>query len=349
MKTYKHLWEEFIKPENFELACKNSQKRKKKHRQVRNFNLKRDKNLEKVRQSVINGTFHTGQYREKKIFEPKERIIYKLPYSPDRIVQHAIMNILEPILENLMIENTFSCIKNRGPLKASLKTSELVRKFDFCLKGDIRKFYPSICQKTLSEKMLRIIKDRKFMALLDDIIFSYPGGYNCPIGNYLSQWFGNYYLSFLDNYILHQLKPGGYIRYCDDFLLFSNDKSFLHDCKAKIETFINEQLELSFSKAQVFSVKQGVDFCGYRHFKGYVLVRKSTAKRMKRKFRKLNQKLDGTEEINLEKETGRVAAGNGLMLHACTHRLRISVKYDEIIEKLNARKEVEVNENTGTC
>lgn len=255
------------------------------------------------------------------------------------------MNILEPILENLMIQNSFACIKGRGPLSASLKCSEFVRKYRYCLKGDIRKFYPSINQKILSAKFHRIIKDQRFMAILDDVIFSFPGGYNCPIGNYLSQWCGNYYLTEMDNYILHTLKPSGYERYCDDFLLFSNDKAFLHDCKAKIESFIYDRLELRFSKAQVFSVKQGVDFCGYRHFKGYVLVRKSTAKRLKRRFRKLNRKLDGTEKINLEKETGRAAAGNGLMLHACTHRLRISVRYDEIIKKLNARKEVEANEN----
>lgn len=345
MKTYKNLWEEFISEENFRLALKKSQKNKRNQRQIRAFNRDPETKLEEIRQKVIRGEFHTSAYRERKIYEPKERIIYKLPYNPDRIVQHAIMNILEPILENLMIENTFSCIKNRGPLKASLKASELVRKFDFCMKGDIRKFYPSICQQILSEKLHRIIKDRKFMALLDDIIFSYPGGYNCPIGNYLSQWFGNYYLSFLDNYILHQLKPGGYIRYCDDFLLFSNNKQELHEDREKIRTFLREELELEFSKAEVFATRQGVDFCGYRHFGKYVLVRKSTCRRLKRRYRKVGKQLD-SGKFDLDKIRGQVASGRGLTKHACTYHLRKSIRQDELWTRIQEETQKERNGTT---
>ena len=94
------------------------------------------------------------------------------------------------------------------------------------------------------------------MEILNDIIFSFEGGYNCPIGNYCSQWFGNYYLSFLDNFVLHKLKCKAYLRFCDDFLLFSNDKSYLQDCKRKIKEFINTKLDLDYSKAEVFDTKQ---------------------------------------------------------------------------------------------
>ena len=97
MKTYKNLWKKFVSKENFELAYKNSIKNKRNQKQIKQFNLNKEENLEKIRQLVISGKFHTSKYKQMTIFEPKERIIYKLPYNPDRIVQHAIMNILKPI------------------------------------------------------------------------------------------------------------------------------------------------------------------------------------------------------------------------------------------------------------
>lgn len=321
MKSYNNLWEKFISKENFELAYKNSIKHKAGQKQVKEFKKNPKENLEQVRQLVINGTFTTSEYREMTIYEPKERVIYKLPYSPDRIVQHAIMNILKPILVNLLIENTFACIEGRGQLRASIKCSGYVRKYKYCLKCDIHKFYPSINQRILSNKFHRIIKDKKFMKILDNVIFSFRGGYNCPIGNYMSQWCGNYYLSFMDNFILHKLKPGGYERYCDDFMLFSNDKKYLHYCKREIEKFLRDELELTFSKADVFDTKQGVDFCGYRHFGKYVLLRKKTSKRIKKRFKDIDKEL-GKENYDNEKIRSQIASTLGWLKHACCYNFR---------------------------
>lgn len=285
MKSYTHLWEAFIAKENFELALKNALKGKKKYRQVRAFLKNRGENLERVRQMVIRGDFHTSDYRSKMIFEPKERVIYKLPFAPDRIVQHAVMNVLKPILIKKMIAHSYACIDGRGQIAASLKCSEAVRKNRYCLKCDVRKFYPSIDQKTLSAMFHKIIRDKKFLAVLDDIIFSFAGGKNCPIGNYCSQWFGNFYLTRLDNFVKHELKCKDYERYCDDFLLFSDDKKYLNACREKIREFLRDTLFLEYSKCDLFDVKQGVDFCGYRHFGKYVLLRKLTAKRTARRLR----------------------------------------------------------------
>lgn len=173
MKSYNNLWDKFISEENFELAMKNSQKHKKNQRQIRLFNNNPKENLEQIRQTVINGDFHTSPYKEKKIYEPKERIIYKLPYNPDRIVQHAVMNVLKPIMTNLFIENTYACIEGRGTHSASRKCAEMTRQHRYCLKCDIRKFYPSINQGILSEMLHRIIKDKRFMGVVDDIVFSF--------------------------------------------------------------------------------------------------------------------------------------------------------------------------------
>lgn len=337
MKTYNNLWNKLISKENFELAYRNSIKRKGKQKRVKEFKENAKENLEQVRLLVASGNFHTSQYKEKKIYEPKERIVYKLPYNPDRIVQHTIMNILKPIFLNLLIENTFSCIENRGQIKASQKCSEYVRKYKYCLKCDIKKFYPSINQNILSEKLHRIIKDKKFMNLLDDIIFSFDGGYNCPIGNYCSQWFGNFYLSFLDNYILHVLKCGAYERFCDDFLLFSNDKKYLQDCKRRINNFLYYELELEYSKAQVFNTKQGVDFCGYRHFKDYVLVRKSTSKRIIRRVNNIRNEIENGE-YNEEHLLGQIASANGIIKHSNGYNLRKSLDLDKIKDTILERR-----------
>ena len=330
MKSYKHLWEQFITEENFHTAVINSQLGKKHQRQIREFNRDREENERKVRELAISGSFRTSRYKEKTIYEPKERIIYKLPYNPDRIVQHAIMNVLKPIFVNLMIENTFACIEGRGQLTASIKCSEYVRRNKYCLKCDIHHFYPSINQQILSNKLHRIIRDKRFMEIVDDVVFSFPGGYNCPIGNYCSQWFGNYYLSFLDNFVLHELKCGDYERYCDDFQLFSNDKDYLKECRNRIKVFLKEELDLEFSKADIFNTKQGVDFCGYRSFGKYVLIRKSTAKRIRRKYKKIENEIGSGEKYNRKRRLGQVASGYGVMKHACSYNFRKAVHYTEL-------------------
>lgn len=283
MKTYKNLWDDFISEENFELAYKNSIKRKRKQRQIRKFNENKEENLKKVRELVLSGNYHTSQYKSMKIYEPKERIIYKLPYAPDRIVQHAVMNILKPILITKFIENSYACVEGKGPHRASQKCAEFTRKYKYCLKCDIHHFYPSVNQQILSDMLHKIIKDEKFMQIVDDIVFSFDGETNVPIGNYCSQWFGNFYLTYLDNYILHDLKCEAYIRYCDDFLLYSDSKEELKKDKTLIKKFLGDKLRLKFSKAEIFNTKQGVDYCGYRCFKKYVLLRKSTAKRIRRR------------------------------------------------------------------
>lgn len=328
MKTVNHLWEKFISAENFQEAYKNSIKGKSSQKQVKRFKVNEKENLERVRLLCAGGKFKTSKYRMMTIHEPKERIIYKLPYCPDRIVQHAVMNVLKPIFVRSFIKDTYACIEGRGQHKASRRCSEFVRRNAYCLKCDIRKFYPSINQRILSEKLHRKIKDAKFMELVDGIIFSFPGGKNCPIGNYCSQWFGNFYLSFLDNYIKHELKCEDYERFCDDFILFSNDKNYLNVCREKIRAFLKDELDLEFSKCDLFKTKQGVDFCGYRHFGKYVLLRKSTAKRIKRRFRNI-----AAAGVLSESDKGSIASMNGWLKHCCSWHLRQKLEFDIISQK----------------
>jgi hypothetical protein len=324
MKTYAHLWEKFISIENFVKAYKDARKGKGKQRSVQKFKEGWALKLYALRKSIINGNFHTSSYRSMTIYEPKKRTIYKLPFCPDRIVQHAIVNILAPILERKFIFDTYSCIPGRGQIKASQRCMKAVRRNKYCLKCDIYHFYPSIDQRILSGIYHKIIKDEKFLKIIDDVIFSFPGGKNAPIGNYMSQWSGNLYLTPLDYFVKKKLKVRDYLRYCDDFMLFSDDKKFLHDCRQKIEIFIKKELKLEFSKSDVLSVRQGVDFCGYRHFDNFVLLRKSTKIRERRRIEEIKGLLD---DGKIDKGTARACIDSilGWMRHAKTKNLRRSL------------------------
>lgn len=319
MKTYSNLWQTFISKENFEIALHDSQLGKKKQRQVITFNKNPEENLEKIRQDVINGRFHTSRYKTMIVFEPKKRVIYKLPYNPDRIVQHAVMNILRPIMESIFIYDSYACVEGKGQMRASRRCSQFVRRNKYCLKCDVHHFYPSIRHDILSAMLHKKIKDDRFMGIVDDIIFSFDGETNAPIGNYTSQWFGNFYLTALDYFVKQELGVKDYLRYCDDFLLFSNDKAELHEHRRIIEKFLWEELRLTYSKAYVFDTKQGVDFCGYRTFGKYVLLRKSTAKRVKRRVLRVYPKY--TEE----KRQASIASTLGWLKHCNSYNLKVKL------------------------
>ena len=296
-----------------------SQLGRSKKKQIVKFNEDREGNTERLRQLVISGQFHTSAYRSMIVYEPKKRVIYKLPYYPDRIVQHAVMNIIRPILIGRFIHDSYACVEGKGQMRASQRCSQFVRRNQYCLKCDVHHFYPSIRHDILSEMFHKMIKDEKFMAILDDIIYSFEGETNAPIGNYTSQWFGNFYLTKLDYYVKQELKIKDYLRYCDDFLLFSNDKKYLHECRRKIEAFLWNELRLTYSKAYVFDVKQGVDFCGYRAFGKYMLLRKSTAKRIKRRVTHVYPRY--TEE----KRNASIASTMGWLKHCNSYNLKVKL------------------------
>ena len=113
--------------------------------------------------------------------------------------------------------------------------------------------------------------------------------------------------------------------------MFSNDKAYLKDCKEKIGRYLDDELRLQYSKAEVFDVKQGVDFCGYRHFKKYLLLRKSSAKRMKRRFKKMEVSTD------YKKLESQIASANGQLKHCCSYNLQTALNIDELRETVKER------------
>ena len=239
-----------------------------------------DENILKLHEMLINKTYKTSEYTTFTIFEPKERVIFRLPYFPDRIVHHAVMNILEPIFVSTFTTDTYSCIKQRGIHAAAFGVRRALRDIpgtQYCLKLDIRKFYPSIDHDVLKALLRRKIKDTDLLWLLDGIIDSADG---LPIGNYLSQYFANFYLSYFDHWIKECLKVKYYFRYADDLVILSDNKPYLHQLLFDIRTYLKEELGLIVKdNYQVFPVDQrGIDFVGYVFYHTHTMLRKGIKK-----------------------------------------------------------------------
>ena len=311
-------------------AYKKARKGKSKQAAVRLFGQSAEDRLVQIRDSLVAGSFDTSRYITRWVFEPKQRLIYVLPFNPDRIVQHAIMNVIEPIWDRMLISDSYACRSGKGIHAGSRRVMEFVRRYRYCLKCDISKFYPSVDHDILFGIIQRKIKCRRTLELLRNIIYSIGGGKNVPIGNYTSQWFGNLYLNELDQHLKHKWHIKPYARYCDDFVLFDDDKSVLNIMSAVIKDFVWDKLRLTLSKCDLFPVTQGVDFLGYRHFRNYLLLRKSTAQRIKRRLRLLPTLLE-RGKISLDSYRSSLASSMGWLKWCNSHNLALSLRIEEMV------------------
>ena len=191
MKRYKNLWDEFISEENFRLAAKKAVRSKKNKKSTKKFLADSENLLKKLRQSLMDGTFKTSNYRVFTIYEPKKRDIYELPLYPDHIVHHAIINVLGPIWQRMFIRDSYACIPGRGLHAASKRVMQFVRRNKYYLQCDIKKFFPSINHNIMMDILKQKIGDNRLIRVLNDIVRSVGGDTNLPIGNLTSQWMGN--------------------------------------------------------------------------------------------------------------------------------------------------------------
>lgn len=288
MKRIGNLYENIISIENLNLADEKAKKGKSKQYGVKVHNRNRKNNIIKLHEMLRYKTYRTSEYDVFKIFEPKERLVYRLPYYPDRITHHAIMNVLEPIFINTFTADTYSCIKGKGIHACANNVKKALKDIPgttYCLKMDIKKFYPSIDHDILKGLLRRKFKDPDLLWLLDEIIESAPG---LPIGNYLSQYLANFYLSHFDHWIKEDRKVKYYFRYADDIVILANNKDVLHRLLVEISYYLSSNLNLKVkSNYQIFPVEsRGIDFVGYVFYHKYTLLRKSTKKNFARMLKK---------------------------------------------------------------
>ncbi len=293
MKRIGNLYEKVISIENLRLADDKARRGKLRSYGVLKHDKHRDSNIENLHTMLKEKTFKTSPYHIFTIYEPKERLIYQLPYYPDRIVHHAIMNILEPIWVSVFTSDTYSCIKGRGIHGAAIKMRKALKTdrelTTYCLKIDIRKFYPSIDHVVLKQIIRRKIKDCDLLDLLDTIIDSANG---VPIGNYLSQYFANLYLAYFDHWVKEEKSIKHYFRYADDMVFLHEDKTYLHQLLEEVKAYLHVNLKLSLKdNYQIFPVNvRGIDFVGYRFYHTHTLLRKSIKKNFCRAAAKMNKK-----------------------------------------------------------
>lgn len=256
MKRIGYLHEQVYDIENIEIADDKARKNKSIRWGIVKHDRNRQEENERLSEQLRDLVYETSEYSTFKVYEPKERLIFRLPYYPDRITHHAIMNVMEPIWTKIFIKQTYSCIKNRGihNVAHDLKTAliEHPEETTYCLKMDVRKFYPSVNHDILCDIIKKKIKDKYLLTLLIGIIYSADG---VPIGNYLSRFFANLYLAYFDHWVKEELKCKFYFRYADDIVILSSDKNFLRNVLMAIKMYLKEVLNLRLkSNYQIFPV-----------------------------------------------------------------------------------------------
>jgi RNA-directed DNA polymerase len=281
MRRFNNLYQKIYSMENLYQAEEKAIKGKADQYGVQRHVKRREANIIAIHEMLKNKSYVTSPYTTFKIFEPKERDIFRLPFYPDRIIHHAIMNVLEPVFVSMFTPYTYSCIKEKGIHAAARDVQKALRDIpgtQYCLKIDIKKFYPSIDHSVLKQILRRKFKDADLLQLLDGIIDSAAG---VPIGNYLSQYFANYYLTGFDHWLKEEKRVQYCYRYADDVVILASSKEDLHQLLYEIRNYLHDRLNLDIKgNYQVFPVDaRGIDFVGYRFYHGYTLLRKSIKKR----------------------------------------------------------------------
>lgn len=288
MKRVGNLYAEICSMDNLKLAHKQARKGKGFYAEVKAVNEDPGYYLGELQDMLVNHTYHTSEYE---VFEKQEgrkiRTIYKLPYFPDRICQWAILQVIEKYLIRNMTADTYSAIPGRGTELArrrvvkALKTDTVGTQW--CLKIDVKKYYPSIDIDILKAKYRRLFKDPELLWLLDEILDSNPDS-GVPIGNYISQYSGNIYLSDFDHYVKEVLKVKHYFRYMDDMVFFAETKEELQRLVVQITEYLGEELHLEVKQNwSLFYVEdRGLDFVGYVFTHENIRLRKSIALSLKR-------------------------------------------------------------------
>ncbi len=281
MQRYGNIFQKIHNIENIKLAHKNARKGKSHYTDVKSVN-NNPIMLENLSSIIRTNIYATSPYQTQIINDRgKEREIFILPYYPDRIVQWAIMLQLQEIFMKTFIYDTYASLPGRGIHKAVKRVNKVIRAGgNYCLKIDIKKYFPSVDQEILCCQLERKFKDYKLLDMLFEIIYSIPKG--LPIGNYLSQWLANFHLAYFDHNVCNKTHLP-YFRYMDDIVLFAESKNKLWAALYYIKEQLTDLKLTVKENYQIFPSKiRGVDFLGYRSFGDYVLLRKRIVNNIKK-------------------------------------------------------------------
>jgi retron-type reverse transcriptase len=343
MKRYGDLWPQITSFENIVKAAQQAQRGKRFRPNVLEFNYNLEQNLFKIQQELQDQSYRPGSYRTFRIFEPKPRLISAAPYR-DRVIHHALCNIIAPILESTFIPHSYANRTGFGTHRALRRFTNLARSYRYVLQCDIQKYFPSIDHEILKQALHRKLKCEQTRWLIDTIIDHsneqdpileyFPGDdlltpsyrrHGLPIGNLTSQFFANCYLNKFDHFVKETLKARHYLRYVDDFALFSDDHGFLAEAKEAIAEFlITQRLRLHPVKSQLFETRNGASFVGFRVLPDRIRVRSDNLRRSRHRLRRL-QMAYRIGNIDLTQLTQSIHSWIAHLEHADSWQLRRSI------------------------
>jgi hypothetical protein len=277
MKRQNNLFDKIVDYNNIRLAFLKALRGNRSSISAINYCRNVEKNLAILRGKLLTLNCGWGNYRSFLITDPKLRTISTAPFE-QRIMHHAIMNVIDSLLERPMIHHSYACRKGKGT-HAAVKYAFNQCKTKSCfLKLDIRKYFDSIDHEVLKTQLRRLIKDTHVLILLDGIIDSYETsqGKGVPIGNLTSQYFANMYLTGMDHYILEKLKPSAYCRYMDDFVIWASSQKQLKEMFIQINEYVNNSINLTLKPPVFGKTSSGLPFLGFLvKDKGIYLLQKS--------------------------------------------------------------------------
>lgn len=361
VKPYKNLYKEIYDFERLLNAYKQARKSKRYRKEVLAFSANLEENLINLQNHLIYKTYEVGRYREFYVYDPKKRLIMALPFM-DRVLQWSVYDLLNPIFSKGYITDSHGCVLGRGTHSAVARLQYWLKKVSkspnkwYYLKLDISKYFYRVDHGVLLGIIKRKIADDDLIWLLDKIVnsehpFGLPLGYSAhetderlddkgmPIGSLTSQMFANIYLNELDQYAKRELRIRHYIRYMDDIIILSDDKSELHRIKSDIEIFLDEHLRLNLNnKTAIRPITLGIDFVGYKIWPTHVKLRKSSALKFKRRL-KVIQKQYAEGKINFDKVNATVQSYFGILKH-CNSQLLKNKAFAEFVLKRGDNDEV---------
>lgn len=307
-------YQEIISIENLCEAWQEFIRGKRQKKDVQQFNLHLGDEIVELHQLLKNGEYKHSDYAHFRINDPKPRDIHKASVR-DRLLHHALHRKLYPFFAKQFISDSFSCQTGKGLHRAidrfkkySNKVSKNNTRTCWILKCDIRKFFASIDHVILINLIKQKMNDAKLVEILENIIRSFETkpGKGIPLGNLTSQLFANIYLNELDQYIKHDIRVQNYIRYADDFVLLSTDRTVLLHILPNIQAFLSGMLELRLhpDKISIQTLDAGVDFLGWIHFSHYRVPRTKTKIRMRKRIHK------SPEHQSVQSYVGMLSHGN---------------------------------------
>lgn len=342
MKTYKNLYPHIASFENLYTAWRKARRGKRYKTAAATFEQNLDTELIALHHVLADETWQPGGFRSFTIHEPKRRKISAAPFQ-DRVVHHALISVLEPIYERKFIYDSYANRKGKGTHAALDRCTSYMRRYAYVLQCDIQQFFPAIDHEVLKAALGRTIACRPTLRLCEKIIDSgqgvlsseydmryFPGDdlfaanrpRGLPIGNLTSQFWANVYLNPLDQFVKHQLKAPGYVRYVDDFLLFADDKATLHGWREEIINFVaGLRLTIHENRAQPKPVRHGIPFLGFTVYPDHRRLKRSKGIAYRRHLKTLWRQYQ-TGEITREQGRASVMAWLGHVRHGDTWGLR---------------------------